>query len=300
LFTNSFTSRKQNRILLPSPSTFLGKPSCFIRFETLERLGLPLDDREFYEHVFFDADELSRFIAFARDNFWTNGGFAQRRLFAGLFFATYTGVRRSEIARVHCDDINLSSSEPTVRVGLRKGRGDFELLYHEVPLHLDLAELLADWMEEMPAGKLLLFTPTDSMLVNGKIDEQKERTAADGLGKLLRRHLAGSEFQYCSGWHLHRHSLLTLIESKGYDLETAMALVNHRNRKVAQMYRHGGNSQTREVLNQVKISVPGVATGVNNPAKRHKKTLQEPKSLQGKGVSNRVRTGDLRNHNPAL
>jgi integrase len=234
------------------------------KIATLTRLGLPLDNRDYFSKVFLDENELCRFVAFARDKFWNKGSFAQRRLFAALFFATHTGVRRSEIARVHRNDVDLTSSEPSVRVGLRKGRGNYELKFHNVPLHDHLADLLAEWVDELPPSKCLLFTPTDSILVNGKIDQIKERTAADNLGMQLTRNLAGTEFQFTSGWHIHRHSLLTLIGSMGHDLDTAMALVNHRTRKVAEMYRHGSGSQSRDVLNQVKISGLGVDRGVKN------------------------------------
>jgi integrase len=182
-----------------------------------------------------------------------------------------------------------------------KGRGDFEIVRHTVPLHPKLVAVLEEWLDELPKSRRMVFAANeDVMRSDGSLNEKANRKAADNLGQHLWRNLANTEFALVSGWHIHRHSLLTLLGEKGHTVEEAMAFVNHRTRKVAEMYRHIEQKQNPELLHGLDFTPNGVEGGVNYPVVKKEMAQKGHKSLLSQGVSNRVRTGDLRNHNPAL
>ena len=269
------------------------------RIALLKKLGKPLDDKTFFVNVHLDEVELSRLFAMAHEKFWTNGTHELRRLFAALCFAAHTATRRSEIARVQRSDIDLDSEAPTVTVGLMKGRGNYTIVRHTVPLHPNLVAVLEEWLDELPKSRRMVFAANEDVLrSDGSLNEKANRKAADNLGQHLWRNLANTEFALVSGWHIHRHSLLTLLGTKGHTVEEAMAFVNHRTQKVAEMYRHVEQKQNPELLHGLDFTPNGVEGGVNYPVVKKEMAQKGRKPLLSQGVSNRVRTGDLRNHNP--
>ena len=219
------------------------------RLATIKKLGYSLGDRLSYERVFFSAEETARLLSITREKLYDNGNADSRRLYVALVFAAYTSARRSEIPRVRRCDIDLE--EGVVTLLLRKGRGKKTYRYHNFPLHDSLKELLALHLKEMPENKQALFTLSDSHLVGRDFDQEKESYASGYLSKCLARALKGTEFELCSGWHIHRHSLVSLMLDKGIDAETAMELVGHKTRDVHLRYRHVLETKKRAAFDKL-------------------------------------------------
>jgi len=273
--------------------------SLSVRIALLKKLGKSLHEKKHFKNVLLAEEELSDLFTIAHEKFWINGTYELRRLFAALCFAAYTATRRSEIARVQRSDIDLDAENPTVNIGLMKGRGNFEISFHRVPLHQNLVAVLKDWLDELPENRRMVFAATEDVLrPDGSIDEKANRKAADNLGRHLWRNLANTEFALVSGWHIHRHSLLTLLGSNGHTIEEAMTFVNHRTKRVAEMYRHVEPKRNPELLSGLDFTPNGVEGGVNYPVVKKEIAQKGRKSLLSQGVSNGIRTRDLRNHNP--
>lgn len=79
-----------------------------------------------------------------------------------------------------------------------------------------------------------------------------------------------------------------------------MAFVNHRTQKESEMYRHVEQKKYPELFDGLNFAPIGLEKGVQYLVAKKEMAQKRRKSLLSQGVSNRVRTGDLRNHNPAL
>jgi integrase len=220
------------------------------RRETLKREGLPDDRREAFEKVYFKRDELARLIAVAEEKLYLNGSQASRRLFVALCFAVYTSARRSELVRVTRKDVDLDAG--TVRLLLKKGRGQRAYKFHIFPLHQDLRELLAIHLQELPDTQLSLFASNDTHIVGDKFDEKEERAKAEALGDFLKETLAGTEFELCSGWHIHRHSFISMLAENRVDIEQARSLVGHSTNEIHLRYRHTSFESQRSTVTDIR------------------------------------------------
>jgi integrase len=236
------------------------------RRETLEKQGLPDDRREAFEKVYFNHDELARLIAVAEEKLFLDGTPASRRLFVALCFAAYTSARRSELVRVTRKDVNLEDG--TVRLRLKKGRGQKAYKFHIFPLHDDLKELLAIHLEELPTNQLSLFASNDAHIVGDKFEEKEERSKAEALGDALKEALAETEFRLCSGWHIHRHSFISMLAENKVGIEQAKSLVGHSTSAIHLRYRHDSFSGRRETVDLVGSLREKGTQGVQNPDSR--------------------------------
>ncbi|MDG1894313.1 MAG: tyrosine-type recombinase/integrase [Fuerstiella sp.] len=70
------------------------------------------------------------------------------------------------------------------------------------------------------------------------------RHKADWLGKQLKNALTHTEFERCSGWHVYRHSLATMLTNNCEDVETVMQIIGHKNEAIHRLYRHNESTAT--------------------------------------------------------
>ena len=96
------------------------------------------------------------------------------------------------------------------------------------------------------------------------------------------------------------HNLLTLHGTKEPTIEETMAFVNHLTQKVVEIYRHVEQKKNPELLDGLNFAPNGFVKGVKYLIAKKEMAQKRRKSLLSRGVSNGIRTRDLRNHNPAL
>jgi integrase len=165
--------------------------------------------------------------------------------------AVYTAARRSEIARIKRSDINLE--DKTIRITIRKGgRNTKGLRIHKIPLHENLIPYLKQHLKELPKAQKCLFTTNDDHLTDTGFDQKKERKKAELLGEELGKSLVNSEFQYTVGWHIHRHSLSSLLAKLHFSVEDAMKFVGHKTESIHNRYRHTEFSKKREIVEKME------------------------------------------------
>jgi integrase len=212
------------------------------RRKTLQKLGLPDNERRAFEKVFFNTTEAATLLQLLNQSLYVDGTKEGRRLFVALTFAAYTASRRSEICRVQIQDVDFEDN--TVRLIVKKGRGQAAFRQHTFPLHNELVKFLKDHIAELPSGQRCLFTNDDNHLVDGIFDDAATRHKADWLGKQLKNALTGTEFELCSGWHIYRHSLATMLANNCEDVETVMQIIGHKNEAIHRLYRHNQDTAT--------------------------------------------------------
>ena len=135
-------------------------------------------------------------------------------------------------------DIDIESENPSVTIRRLKGRGaDEHYRLHQMPIHPALKLFLVYYLKFKPDLECC-FCDNDGHYRDGEFDEKKVAHKANRLGELSRRVMRDWKFPYISGFHLYRHSLVSLLHEQGFSAEQIADMIGHQNLKVTGMYTH--------------------------------------------------------------
>lgn len=170
---------------------------------------------------------------------------ADHRTYLLLNVALYTGMRRTEIARLHTDDIGTDAL-------LVHGKGGHERL---VPLHHDLdtllraelrrrrerTELLSGWGPEFPPVEGWLFPST-----YGQTRGEDRHLSPGHVGKLIAEALP-------KGWTTHtlRHRFATQAYRSQRDLRAVQELLGHSKPETTAIYAAVPGESLRNAISNV-------------------------------------------------
>ena len=164
-----------------------------------------------------------------------------------LATAAYTGCRRSELLRSEIPDIDLEQGIITIRERKRV-RG--KLSSRRVPLSASLRDVLAQWLDNHPGG---IHTFVQKLEVERS---KKSRTeygpiTRDEANDHFRRAVADSKWKVLKGYHVLRHSFISICASKGVDQRLIDEWVGHTSEETRRRYRHLFPSSQKAALKSV-------------------------------------------------
>jgi site-specific recombinase XerD len=161
-------------------------------------------------------DEQKRFVSAAH---------ARRALDKAVtLLLIYTGIRIGECAALDMADLSVTGRKSQVIV--RSGKGE---RYREVPLNEDAREALRDWIFERNqrfAGK----ETADALFLN----PQGSRLSTSSLDRIVRK--TGEACGLEISAHVLRHTFLTKLVRKKYDLILVADLAGHRRLETTRRY----------------------------------------------------------------
>ncbi len=149
-------------------------------------------------------------------------------------FAAYTGARRAEMLRALVADVDFQSQTVLLRERKRaKGRATTR----RVPLSPQLVSVLKDWLAVHPGGQHLFAQAT--VVPHSK-------TARSGVTPItpdeahdhFRRALSDTKWNVMRGYHVFRHSFISLAASRGVDQRLIDEWVGHQTDEQRRRYRH--------------------------------------------------------------
>jgi len=140
-------------------------------------------------------------------------------------FCAYTGARRGEILRSERSDFNFSKQSVAIRQ--KKSDTSQNFTVRNVPLHPALIEVMKAWFKAHPGGR---FTITS----DGRDEELSPRMAT----KYFKQAVAGGKWQVLHGFHVFRHSLASIMASKGKDQRVINGILGHSTEDMERRYRH--------------------------------------------------------------
>lgn len=159
---------------------------------------------------------------------------SDRRLWA-MLWTGYRGARRAvEIARMQVDDIDLVAGTMDVRG--KGGRG--EVTQVGVPLHPELAEVLADYMAGLPASGPLF--ASRGWRPGRHLSAQ---TVVRIYGRVLK--------PYGETGHVLRHLMAQETQVAGGDSDATAGLTGHTNPATLRIYTGAATEHTRRALAKV-------------------------------------------------
>lgn len=151
-----------------------------------------------------------------------------------LCFAAHTGARRAEILRVLVSDVDFDGQTVLIR---EKKRAKGKTTTRRVPLTPFLAGVLKEWLGRHPGGQYLFCQ-------SAKVVRSKTRRAApapithDEAHDHFKRTLADTKWRVIRGYHIFRHSFISLCASKGTDQRLIDDWTGHCTEEQRKRYRH--------------------------------------------------------------
>jgi integrase len=176
------------------------------------------DAAELWECLYLDEGQVKQCLEYVREH--ATYAFAHP-MFA---FCAYTGARRGEILRSLRDDFQFDAG--TVAIRQKKADRSRHFTFRNVPLHPDLAHIMTAWFERLPNSAYSIST------INGKPIGERMAT------KYFRSVLGESKWQVLRGFHVFRHSLASIMASKGIDQRVINEIMGHSTEEMVRRYRH--------------------------------------------------------------
>jgi integrase len=139
-------------------------------------------------------------------------------------FAALTGARRGELLRSQIEDFDFNAKKVTIHG--TKGRQRTQTVRRLVDLHPRLREAMSEWFDGHPGGQYTLCQADGSPLTVNEASHYFDQP------------LKGSKWQVIKGFHVFRHSLASILASKGVDQRYIDEYLGHQTEAMQKRYRH--------------------------------------------------------------
>jgi integrase len=139
-------------------------------------------------------------------------------------FAALTGARRGELLRSQVDDFDFDAGKVTIHG--TKGRQRTQTVRRLVDLHPMLREAMLEWFDGHPGGQYTLCQVDGSPLTGNEANHHFDQP------------LKGSKWQVIKGFHVFRHSVASILASKGVDQRYIDEYLGHQTVAMQKRYRH--------------------------------------------------------------
>lgn len=197
--------------------------------------------RELWDALYLTLPEIDELLKYVKDN-------ATQPWLHPLFtLAAHTGARRSEMLRVLIPDIDFRSSTVLIR---EKKRSHEKRTTRRVPMTATLANVLQEWIAMHPGGQQLFM---QSAAVSHSKTKRSGPTpvTTDEAHDHFKRTLACGKWEVLRGYHIFRHSFISLCATRGVDQRFIDEWVGHQTEEQRKRYRHLLPSTQQEVIMSV-------------------------------------------------
>lgn len=199
------------------------------------------EHQDLWDCLFLTMPDLDELLKFVHENS------IQPFLYPMCCFAAYTGARRSEMLRLQLSDIDLDAG--TARIHEKK-RIHGKRTTRRVPLSPGLASVLRDWLLIHPGGPFL-FAQQQVVIHSKKKRSTATPITSDEAHDHLKRTLADGKWKVVRGWHLFRHTFISLCVMRGIDQRLVDSWVGHTTEEMRRRYTHLYPSAERQAIQSV-------------------------------------------------
>jgi integrase len=200
-----------------------------------------LEQAELWECLFLNGQEIDELLAFVKENA------RQAWIYPMVCFAAHTGARRSELLRATTGDVDLEAACARIR---ERKRAHGKCTTRRVPLTPFLVGVLRDWLAKHPGGPTL-FAQEPHVFQSSKKRQSALPITRDEAHDHFHRTIAGSKWAMMKGWHVLRHSFISLCVSRGVDPRVLRAWVGHTTAEMEARYTHLYPSTEKELITRV-------------------------------------------------
>lgn len=195
----------------------------------IQRGGLTaFEEAELWDCLYLTLPEIEELLAFVKTHA------LQPFIYPMFVFAAHTGARRSEMVRSRLNDLDFEGNVVTVH---ERKKVHSKTTTRRVPMTPSLAEVLREWMTHHPGGLQTFCQPKDVIRSKTARSEATPVTR-DEAHDHFKRTLKGSKWEVLRGWHIFRHSFISLLASRGVDQRLIDSFVGHTTEDMRRRYRH--------------------------------------------------------------
>ena len=201
----------------------------------------PNEEGELWDLLFLRPEELEELLCYVRTH-------ARHPFLYPLFaFAAHTGARRSEMMRSRITDVDLVSNTVVIR---EKKRVRGQESTRRVPLSPVLIKVMGQWLQSHPGGSFT-FCLEPGVGRSRKKREFPSQLTRDEAHDHFKRTLSGSKWERLRGWHIFRHSFISICAAAGVDQRMIDSWVGHQTEQMRQRYRHLFPNHEQTVIKSV-------------------------------------------------
>jgi len=216
----------------------------FMTWEDIERrVGrggpAPHETKRFWDSLFLDLRQIDEFLGYVKEHG------ARPWVHPMCVAAAHTGARRSELIRLHVDDIDFT--DKTILIHERK-RVKGQLTTRRVPLTPVLERVLQHWIRHDLPGGPELFCHREKAGHRPTEGRTSIPLTVDDAGWHFVQTMRGSKWAVLRGWHVLRHSFASNLAAKGVDQRFIDEFLGHQTEAQRRRYRHLFPHQQRQVL----------------------------------------------------
>jgi integrase len=169
---------------------------------------------------------------------------AQPWVYPLFCFAAYTGARRSEMLRALVSDVDFEGQAVLIR---EKKRARGRTTNRRVALSPFLAGALKEWIDIHPGGQNLF--SQQAVVVKSKTKRSAPTAITrDEAHDHFKRTLSETKWKVIRGYHIFRHSFISLCASRGVDQRLIDEWTGHTTDEQRKRYRHLSPTTQHEAI----------------------------------------------------
>jgi len=182
---------------------------------------------ELWDALYLTLPEIEKILAHVKKKA------SQPWVYPLICFAAHTGGRRAEMLRVLVSDVDFDGHTVLIR---EKKKAKGRTTTRRVPLTPFLAGVLKDWLKVHPGGQYLF---CQFEVVRSKTKRAVPMPIThDEAHDHFKRTLAATKWKVIRGYHIFRHSFISLCASKGTDQRLIDEWTGHCTEEQRRRYRH--------------------------------------------------------------
>ena len=201
----------------------------YLLYNPASEMQLPRPSKKLPHHV-LTPSEVEAILA--QIDIATPSGLRDRAMLELLYS---TGVRRMEVTRIKCYDVDLNAGSVFVREG--KGRRD-----RFIPIGARACAWITRYLAEV--RPLLVVEPDSGYLFLADYGEPINRNAA---GAITRRYIELAGFTFPGSCHLFRHAMATHMLENGADIRYIQAMLGHAKLTTTEIYTQVSILKLKEI-----------------------------------------------------
>lgn len=185
-----------------------------------------------WECLFLTKQEFAEFLEYVARTAY------QPFLYPMVAFAAHTGARRSELLRILIDDVDLEGGTALIR---EKKRVKGKRSTRRVPVSPFLKGVLKDWLKVHPGGQFMFCQQPE---VCRSKTRGRGRPVAPGIltrdeaHDHFQRVIKDSKWDKMKGWHVLRHSFISICAADNVDQRMLQQWVGHLSEETHRRYLH--------------------------------------------------------------
>ena len=195
----------------------------------IKRGGLTDAERsELWDCLYLTLPEIDELLQFVKEQ-------ASQPFIHPMFVsAPHTGARRSEIVRSRLNDLDFEANIVTIH---ERKRVHSQTTTRRVPMTPLLAHAMTEWIKQHPGG-VQTFCQPPGVIRSKTVRTEPTPVTRDEAHNHFKRALKESKWDVLRGWHIFRHSFISLLASKGVDQRLIDSFVGHTTEDMRRRYRH--------------------------------------------------------------